>query len=52
MDHEVGENSFEHGRLGALSRWGRFLCGPRNLKVKDVITWYVKDVSVLKCVMF
>uniref|UniRef100_A0A672L804 Solute carrier family 35 member F2 n=1 Tax=Sinocyclocheilus grahami TaxID=75366 RepID=A0A672L804_SINGR len=39
MDREVGENSFEHGRLGTLRRWGRFLCGPRNLAFKDVLTW-------------
>ncbi|XP_059382289.1 solute carrier family 35 member F2-like isoform X2 [Carassius carassius] len=39
MDGEVGENSFEHGRLGALSHWRRFLCGPGNLKFKDVFTW-------------
>lgn len=48
----MGENSLEHGRLGALSCSGRFLCGPWNLKFKDVFTWYVKDVSVLKCLMF
>uniref|UniRef100_A0A8C2BBK0 Solute carrier family 35 member F2 n=1 Tax=Cyprinus carpio TaxID=7962 RepID=A0A8C2BBK0_CYPCA len=39
MDCEVGENSFEHGRLGALRRWGRFLCDSRALKFKDVFTW-------------
>uniref|UniRef100_A0A8C2HSC5 Solute carrier family 35 member F2 n=1 Tax=Cyprinus carpio TaxID=7962 RepID=A0A8C2HSC5_CYPCA len=39
MDREVGENSFEHGRLGALRRWGRFLCDSRTLKFKDVFTW-------------
>uniref|UniRef100_A0A672S6M5 Solute carrier family 35 member F2-like n=1 Tax=Sinocyclocheilus grahami TaxID=75366 RepID=A0A672S6M5_SINGR len=47
MDREVGENSFEHGRLGALSRWGRFLCGPQNLKFKDMFTWqFCKTIAM------
>ncbi|XP_059397916.1 solute carrier family 35 member F2-like [Carassius carassius] len=47
MDCEVGENSFEHGRMGTLRRWGRFLCGPRNLTFKDVLTWQLCKTIVM-----
>ncbi|KTG06964.1 hypothetical protein cypCar_00039207 [Cyprinus carpio] len=56
MDGEVGENSFEHGRLGTLRRWGRFLCGPWNPRFKDVLTWQLcktvamgQALSILIC---
>lgn len=39
MDCEAGETSTENRSLETLRRWGRFLCGPRNLALKNVFTW-------------
>ncbi|KAK7131168.1 hypothetical protein R3I94_016338 [Phoxinus phoxinus] len=47
MDREAGEDSFTYGSLGTLGRWRKFLCGPRNLTLKDVFTWKLFKTIVM-----
>ncbi|XP_067280387.1 solute carrier family 35 member F2 [Pseudorasbora parva] len=47
MDCEAGERSFAYGSLGTLSHWRKFLCGPRNLTLKDVFTWQLFKTIVM-----